>query len=221
MGPTNMTFITQDCTRFDKLAFIIRHLFDPIDWLSIGIVDFSHHFGRWYHVRSPGQEYVCIRCVLDRHAMRAWEAREKRWERGVHVSVIRDRSWELEGLDRDRSMHQIVRSGSRHVGNLIRCSLGFALHPTALLFSMLPGLPQHRRSLLQSRCWWRYSTAFTLNPDRWSSMTYHGFPMFPKSDFQMILTIQTNLKWYSTDGFLERVILKPLPTIVLNLKIEK
>lgn len=201
MGPTNMPFITQDCTRFNKLSFIIRHLFDPIDWLSIAIIDFSHHFGRWYHVRSAGQEHVRICCVLDRHAMRAWEAREKRRERGVHVSVIRDRSWELEGLDRDRSMHQIVRSGSRHVGNLIRCSLGFALHPKPLLFSMLPGLPQHRWSLLQSRSWWRYTT-FTLNPDRWSRMTYHEFPMFPKLDFQMILTIQTILKWYSTDGCL-------------------
>lgn len=158
-----LSFLTTLTIQF--LACILRQIKWPrCIWI---LIDHGCYVcPRWYHVWETQQEQVCICGVVHEQQMCAWKACEKRGNGGVHMWVIGDWGREIEGLDRDWPVHQIVRSGSKHAWDLYRFPVGFTVFEQAVLSSMLPGVSQHRWSLLQPCCRWRYNIYILENGSR-------------------------------------------------------
>lgn len=102
-------------------------------------------------MREFGEGFVRVRSVVDGEAVRAGEARAEGRRGAVRVHGVRDLCGQTEEFYRERRMHPSVRPRPKRARHLVRLSPRAALRQSALLQPLLRQLPQHCRSLLQSR----------------------------------------------------------------------
>jgi len=70
----------------------------------------------------------------------------------ISVPVVGCGGWEIVGMDRKRGVHKCVRLGTDGCGHVHRFSSRPRIYSEVMFFRVPQQLPQHRRSLCQSRC---------------------------------------------------------------------